>query len=350
MTDENETLISAKPRIRINGNARADIDQAILFMRINLPFSGMSHAELRLVNWGVTDDAGESGYAFQDVVHGDQIEISAGESSEPPLFIGDITAVEEVYGQGAPRLVLLMEDGLHKLAKQRNSRVFDSVSVNDLVQTVLSDANLSGEIQVSSDTGVFHQLNETNLAFLQRILRPYDIALRNQSGSLQVKAEERDAQPVDVDTQSGVSLLRITADLNHQYLSAQVKGFNLEADEETDASENDVQNESGETAKQLLTNLSWGSDDLLVYPFSRNQSEASAWATAEFRKKSGEFLSGELVISGNAKLRTGKQINLSGASTRLNGKYRIVQAQHLFDTTAGYKTRVKITRSSWNQN
>ncbi len=347
LTEENAILISARPHIRINGNQRADMEQAVIFMRVNLPFSGMSHAELRLVNWGNTDESGESGYAFQDIAHGDQIEILASDSL---IFAGDITAIEEVYGQGAPRLVLLMEDGLHKLAKQRKSRVFESVSVNDLVQTVLSDANLSGDIQVSSDTGVWHQLNETNLAFLQRILWPYGIAVRNHANNLRIKAEEQSAQAVDINTQSGVSLLRITADLNHQYLSAQVKGFNLEADEQTDASEADSQSESGQDAKQLLNNLGWGSEDLLAYPFSRNQSEANSWARAEFQKRSGEFLTGELITSGNAGLNTGGQINVSGASARLNGKYQIVHTQHLFDTSNGFKTRLKFTRSSWNQN
>lgn len=346
MTEENASLVSARPSIRVNGNRRADMEQAAIFMRINLPFSGMSHAELRLTNWGA-QESGESGYVFQDLAHGDRVEISV---ADKIIFAGDVTAIEEVYGQGAPRLVLLMEDSLHKLAKQRKSRVFESVSVNDLVQTVLSDANLSGDIQVSSDTGVWHQLNETNLAFLQRIIWPYGIAVRNQGDTLRVKAEEQDSHPVEINTQSGVSLLRITADLNHQYLSSQVKGFNLDADEQTDSSESDSQSESGQDAKQLLNNLGWGSDDLLAYPFSRNQSETDAWARANFRRRSGEFLTGELISSGNADLMTGNQINLSGASERLNGKYQIVHTQHLFDTSNGFKTRLKFTRSSWNQN
>jgi phage protein D len=349
LTEENVALINAKPLIKINGNERADMQQAILFMRVSLPFSGMSHAELRLVNWGVTSDTSESGYAFQQIVHGDRIEIFAGNSNQTAIFDGEITAIEEMYGQGAPRLVLLMEDKLHRLAKQRKSRVFESVSVDDLVRSVLADADLTGDIQVSSDTGVWHQLNETNLAFLQRILWPYEIAVRHQSDAVRVKAEEEDAEPVAINTQSGLTSLRITADLNHQYLAANVKGFNLETGDAINGSNSDSHVGSGQDAKSLLNNLGWGSEDLLVYPFSRNQSEANAWASAAFRKQSAEFLQGDLLVSGNAQLRTGKQIDLSGASDRLNGKYRIVQAQHLFDMANGYKTRLKITRSSWNQ-
>lgn len=346
MTDENISLVAAKPSIKVNGQEKADMQSALLYMRVNLPFSGMSHAELRLVNWGTTDESAESTYAFQQLHHGDAVEILVNNNT---IFSGEITAIEELYGQGAPRMVLLMEDKLHRLAKQRNSRMFESISVNDLVQTVLSDAGLNGDIQVSSDTGVWHQLNETNLGFLQRILWPYEIALRHQNNTVRVKAEEDDNQPIAVHTQSGVTSLRVIADLNRQYIAANIKGFNLDAGEETNAFSDESPAGEGQDSKSLLNQLGWGSEDCLTFPFSRNQSEANAWAAAAFRKKSGEFLQGDLLVSGDSTLCTGKQINLSGASSRLNGKYRIVQAQHLFDMSNGYQTRLKITRGRWAQ-
>lgn len=347
MTDETISLVAAKPVIKVNGQEKADMQSALLYMRVNLPFSGMSHAELRLVNWGVTSESSESSYAFQQLQHGHTVDISIANNI---IFSGEITAIEELYGQGAPRIVLLMEDKLHRLAKQRSSRVFESVSVNDLVQSVLSDAGLNGDIQVSSDTGVWHQLNETNLGFLQRILWPYEIAVRHQNNSVRVKAEEDDNQPVAVNTQSGLTSLRIIADLNHQYQATNIKGFNLDAGEETNFVANESPAGEGQDAKTLLNQLGWGGENLVAYPFSRNQSEASAWANAAFRKQAGEFLQGDLQLSGNSQLVTGKQIELSGASERLNGKYRIVQAQHLFDMSNGYQTRLKIARSRWNQN
>lgn len=348
MSEDTAELISAKPRIAINGTARADMEAAVLFMRVNLPFTGMAHAELRLLNWGTTDEGSEAGYAFQQIALGDRIQLAAGDSAEPALFEGEVTAIEEAYGQGAPRLVLLMEDKLHHLAKQRKSRVFDSVSVNDLVQTVISDASLTGTIQVSSDTGIWHQLNETNLGFLLRVLAHYDIPLRCSAGDVRAKADEEDAQPVEINTQSGISSLRIVADVNRQPLALKVNGFNLDADEAAQGQASDSGASEGKDAKTVLNELGWGSEDVMAYPFARNQGEANDWADAVFRRRASEFLHGELLISGNTQLRTGKQIQLTGASTRLNGKYRIVQAQHLFDVANGYKTRVKLTRSSWN--
>lgn len=348
MSEDADALISARPRIVVNGSARADMEAAVLFMRINLPFTGMAHAELRLLNWGTTDESNEAGYAFQQIALGDRIQLAAGDTQAPAIFDGEVTAIEEAYGQGAPRLVLLMEDKLHRLAKQRKSRAFDSVSVNDLIQTVIADANLNGDIQVSSDTGTWHQLNETNLGFLLRVLAHYDIPLRCSASDVHAKADEEDAQPVDVDTQSGISSLRVIADLNRQPKALTVKGFNLDADEATNGNAHNSGASEGKDAKTILNELGWGSEDVMAYPFARNQAEANDWAAAVFRKKASEFLHGELLMSGNTQLRTGKQIQLTGASPRLNGKYRIVQAQHLFDQANGYKTRVKLTRSSWN--
>lgn len=347
---ESTSFIAARPRIAVNGETRADLQAAVLFMRVSLPFSGMAHAEVRLVNWGTNSDSssGEANYAFQQLALGDVVELAAGDTQTPPLFSGEVTAIEEVYGQGAPRLVLLLEDKLHRLAKLRNSRVFESVSVNDLVQTLLSDVSLSGDIQVSSDLGVFHQLNETGLGFLLRVLAPYGIPLRFSGSSARVKADEEDSQPVAIDTQSGVTSLRIIADLNRQPRAVTVQGFNLDADEDAQGNSQASGANGGTDARQTLAQLSWAGDDILAYPPARHQAEADAWARAAMRSKASTFLHGELIASGNAQLRTGKQIQLSGASARLNGRYQILQAQHLFDTTHGYQTRVKIARASWN--
>lgn len=348
MTSENIAVINSKPRVRINNEIRNDLSIALMFMRINSPFSGMASAELRFLNWVGNAENSEADFAFQSIALGDRVEILAGDTDQSALFVGDITAIEETYGNGAPQLTLLMEDDLHLLAKQRRSRVFDSVSINDLLQSVLSDAGLNGDIQVSSDTGTWHQLNESNLAFLYRVLSPFDVAIRTDSNAIRIKSEEDDANPVSLHAQQQIKKMRIIADLNHQYTSSEIKGFNLDADEETSATESDSQAESGTDASQILSQLGWGGEELMAHPFSRNQSEATAWATAAFRKKSKQFVHGDLICTGDARLRTAKQIELTGASSRLNGKYRVMQSQHTFDQTDGYKTRLKITRSSWN--
>lgn len=346
---EPASFISARPRIAVNGETRADLQAAVLFMRVNMPFSGMAHAEVRLVNWGTNgESSGEAGYAFQQIALGDRLEIGAGDTQSPLLFTGEVTAIEEVYGQGAPRLVLLLEDKLHRLAKLRNNRVFESVSVDELVQTLLSDANLTGDIHVSNDRGVWHQLNETGLGFLLRVLAPYGIPLRYSANSARVKADEEDTQPVAIDTQSGVTSLRIIADVNRQPRAVTVQGFNLDADENASGNSDGSGSSGGTDARQTLAQLSWGGDEILAYPPARHQAEADTWARAAMRSKAQTFLHGELIASGNAQLRTGKQIDLSGASARLNGKYQILQAQHVFDTANGYQTRVKIARASWN--
>ncbi len=342
-------LISARPQIAVNGTARADLQAAVLFMRVNLPFTGMAHAEVRLVNWGTNSDSnsGEASYAFQQLALGDTVELTLGDVSAP-LFTGEVTAIEEVYGQGAPRLVLLLEDKLHHLAKLRNSRVFESTSVDELVRSLLGDVRLSGDIQVSNDRADYHQLNETGLGFLLRVLAPYGVPVRYSASGVRVKNDEEDAQPVAIDSQSGVTSLRIIADLNRQPRALTVQGFNLDANENATGNAQDSGASGGTDARQSLAQLSWGSEAFLTYPPARHQAEADAWARAAMRSQAQTFLHGELLASGNANLRTGKQIELSGASARLNGKYRIVHAQHLFDTANGYQTRVKIARASWN--
>ena len=51
-----------------------------------------------------------------------------------PLFMDVVTALEERYGDGAPQLVILAEDPLHKLARSRASRVFENKGLADVVR------------------------------------------------------------------------------------------------------------------------------------------------------------------------------------------------------------------------
>ncbi len=106
-----------------------------------------------------------------------------GEDPEVIVFDGEITAVEERYGGGAPQLVLLVQDRLHHLARARHSRTFDDQSADDLVSTIASGAGLSGDANVSTVTHTWHQINESDLAFLSRVLGPFGIALRLDSGA-----------------------------------------------------------------------------------------------------------------------------------------------------------------------
>ena len=338
-----EALLNARPRIRIDGERRPAMDSALLDCSIRLPLCGMASCELRLVNWGSNPDAPNAGFAFNDIQPGKAIEISMGEEDDAPVFSGDITAIEERYGDGAPQLILLAEDKLHLLARLRGNTAHEEMSIGDVISQLAQEANLQADAAIDT-LGTWHQLNESHLAFMIRLAAPHDIAIRLQDGQLRARAEEEDSQPVELHAQNNVQRIRLIADLNQQPLGIQGRGYDFAADSDTEHDANDfTPAPAGTTAKDLLSELSWGNEEIVAQPAAATQADTEAWARGNFHRQAKRFVHGEIVTSGIPSLRSGREIELSGVSPRMLGRYQVVDCRHRFDSQ-GYRTTIRVQR------
>jgi len=345
MRDQN--IISARPRLTINGDARPDLDTALLQLSIQLPLAGQSSAEINLQNWGPADSGNSPpDFRFADIGFGNDIEIKMSEAGEDVVFSGQITGIEERYGDGAPHLVLLAEDGLHRLARQRHSRSFEDTGLSDLVQEIAGEADLDTDINIGANiSGQWLQLNESNMALLQRLLPPIGIWPRLENGALRAKPEEP-TEPVVVSAQDGALQVRIVADLNHQPTEVQVQGYDLAADETVHATNSEPGGSpSGTTAADVLQQLSWEGESPYPQPFAFSQEYADRLASGRFQYNAWRFLHGEVLCRGIPALRSGRYLQLQDVSPRLTGDYRIIHCSHRFDGQNGYQTRMKVNRA-----
>jgi phage protein D len=341
-----QALISARPSFRVEGQSRPNLGEALLAAQIRLPLAGMASAEVRLLNWGNAGDAAQPDFQFQALGLGNRLEIGFGDDT---VFDGRITAIEERYGEGAPQIVLLAEDALQRLARRRESRAFEDMSLDDVVNQVAQGAGLQADVSVSSLSGTWYQHNESDLAFLLRLLIPHDVSPRLQQGSLRARDEEADREPIAVDSGRNADRVRIIADLNRQPLQVVARGYNLAADSEADSQSDSLSPApQGETAAGVAGELGWEGESMLPHPFPRSQAEAEALAARGFRARAKRFLQGEIVCRGEARLSSGREIELSGVSPRLTGRYRVVDCQHRFDAATGFSTRIKVQRPDWN--
>ncbi|OAI16915.1 hypothetical protein A1359_06900 [Methylomonas lenta] len=344
-----EAFINARPRFVVDGRDDTAMAEAVKDVAIQQPLSGRAHAEVRLINWGRVEGAAEPGFVFQQLRHGAEIAIMLGEQEQQALFTGDITAIEERYGDGAPQLVLLLEDKMHLLARQRHTRRFEAQSLDDVLRTLADDAGLSTDIQVSSQTGDWHQFNESNLSFMQRLLAPYDIAVRWQQSQLRIKPEQADSNPQRLSPQDGMEYLRLIADLNGQPTAAQINGYDLSADEATVAQSEALQPPPQATSgADVLNELGWPGEGYFPQPFAKTQAEADKWAVGQFRSRAKSFLAGEAVCTGNVEFGAGREIELTDVSERLRGRYQIVHCSHRFDSSQGFRSFLKLNRADWS--
>lgn len=346
MTDN--AFVSARPRLKLAGSQRADMEQALTAFVVNLPLHGCAHGEIHLTNWGVRDGGRDPDFVLDDVQLGDELEIQMGQDNPVTIFKGDITALEERYGDGAPTLVLLVQDKLHKLARSRHSRSFEDQSPDDLVNTIASAAGLQADVNLSSLTTDWHQLNESDLAFLLRIAGRFDIGARLVGNTVRVKPEESDPDPVELSPQDSATQIRLIADLNHQATQTSVNGYNLADDASADFTSGGIEPApTGSSAKDTLNELGWPGTDTVPQPFARSSSEAEAYAKAHFRRVGKRFISGDIICRGEPTLTAGREIDLQQVSPRLRGIYQVVHCVHRFDNAVGFETHLKVNKGGW---
>lgn len=343
---EDAAFISVRPRVNIAGSLRNDIGEALVEATVDTPLCGSANAEIRLINWGPLEGQQQPGFQFDDLRLGQSLEMFMGNDDQNPVFDGEITAIEERYGDGAPQLVLLAQDKLHHMGRERHSRTFDDQSLDDVAQALAQEASLACNANISSTSATWHQLNESNLAFLIRLTRPLDISPRLQNGELRVRPEEQDSSPLNVGVGDNAVKLRLISDLNHQPDNTDSRGFDPASSESVSHQADSMQPDpQGESAKDNLSRLGWAGKDNVPAPFVINQSQAEAQAAGRFRRRARNFLDGDLTCVGEPRLHSGREIDLQAVSPRLQGRYLVSHCVHRFSAEDGYKTRLRINRS-----
>jgi phage protein D len=337
--------VSSRPAIRLNGVANDDMAAALLDIAVRAPESGMASAEVRLVNWG-SQQSGPTSFLFDKVALGDRLEIAFGLAQQKTVFKGEITGIEERYGDGVPQLVLLAEDALHRLARHRQSRAFSQQSPNAIVSTLAGDAGLQADAKLSDTPGDYNQLNESDLHFLRRLAARYAAFPRVVDTTLTCRRREQPPAPVTLDAGDTLKRLRVVTDLARQPIQTTVKGQDLTAGQAISANGTTLLVPAqGKTAAASLRGLGWDGDETFAFPAPATQAEATDYANAALDAQGRRFLHGDLVCIGNPDVMVGAAVSLSGVSQRLAGTYSVVACAHLFDESAGYQTYARIERA-----
>src|SRR5215469_6816145 len=249
--------VSSRPAILVNGTANNDMGKALLDIAVRAPEMGMTSAEVRLVNWG-NQASGPVGFLFNQVALGDKLEIAFGLAQQKTVFKGEITGIEERYGDGVPQLVLLAEDALHRLARHRQSRVFAQQSPNAIVAALAGDAGLQADAKLSDTPGDYNQLNESDLHFLRRLAARYAAFPRVVDTTLTCRKREKPPAPVTLDAGDTLKRLRVIADLARQPIQTTVKSQDLVAGQAISATGSTLLvPASGKTAAASLRGLGW---------------------------------------------------------------------------------------------
>ena len=343
-------IFSARPAIRIGGQADERVDALLTGMRMEESEGGMSTLELHLSNW-VATGGGAAEFAFdaQSALRmGAELLVGTGDAAAPDeIFRGRVSAIEMVcnYGQ-LPELVVLAEDLLGSARRARRSRVFTDMSPADVINSVADTLGLSPTVSgLSAPIGVWAQLNETDLAFLRRLAARFDADLQVTGSALTV-APRADVErgSIELTLNSQLARVRVTADLAEQVTTTTTAGWNVADSSKVSGSARAVTNGgpgSGRSGPDFARDLFGERSEHIGAIVVSSDGEALAVAQAALDQRARRFVRAEGTAEGNARMRVGVQVRLGGISPQFDNTYYLVFACHLFDLRQGYRTEFR---------
>ncbi len=346
ITAGNFAIYSAAPTLKVDSQSRATVDRMLLAMEMIESVGGLTSMELRFSNFG-SFTGGEAGYVFEDdavLKLGAQVEVFAGDQTSPTsLFKGRISALEGRYGSpNAPELVVLAEDALQAARMKRRSKVHENLTLADLVSNLAQSVGLTPRTDgLSANAGTHVQLNESDLAFVRRILARYD-------ADLQVVGDELHAAPrtqiqrnqIELTLDEHLRAVRVIADLAHQVTKIEYSGWDF-AQGQVAASSRDANPPgpgTGRAGSDLLKDAFGDRAEQLAHVSVRDSSEAQAVVDAEWEQRSRRFVTLHATTVGTPDLRVGSHVKVNRLGTRFDNTYAVVAATHRYDQTRGYET------------
>jgi uncharacterized protein len=346
--DDPIAVYSTRPTVEVGGMDYPQIHQNIVAIRVQEDLGGLSTAELTVIDWVARGD-GSAGFAGDG---GSPLKLGAGlrlflgpaEVLASEIFDGQIIAVEaDISPAGPPRLTVIAEDRLFAARRTRKSRIFEQKSPADVVRDIAEDYGLTAEIRSGLDIPVCNwvQQDESDLAFLRRILTRFDADVQMVGARMQVGRIAID-QRAALTLTAGITLesVRICADAGQAISTAKLTSFDPGIGETVSAEGDAVGYGPGQgrTGADFLSQSFASIAHPLGHFGPMTQAEADALVAAECARRARAFVQASGTAVGNALLRVGSWITLAGVNPAFANVYAVRSATHRYDVQHGYKT------------
>lgn len=342
-------VYNPRPTVRVDGQTFDKVSDLVIGMDMQEQEGGLAALELRLSNIA-SDPQGGGDFAFEseeEIRLGSTVSVYGGDVNEPQeIFNGIITGLESEFpAENPPELLVLAEDKLQAARMTRRTATYNDISLADLVQTIASRMSVIPQVTGLSETiGTWVQLNESDLAFLRRLIRRYD-------GDLQIVGSELHVSPrsevqrglIELELHSQLRSVKFIADLAEQVTEVTVAGWDPLSGRRITAASTGVNLGPGlgRDGAGILRDVIGERNEHVGHVAVNTDAEARALADMAFDQRARRFVCAEGTTEGNPRLRVGTHLKLTGVSPRFANTYYVVAARHRYDINQGYETDFK---------
>ncbi len=351
---ERRSVYNPRPVIEIDGQRSDRVNELLLTMDMREQEGGLSALEMRLSNVASDPDGGAD-YAFEserDIRLGSTITVRAGDVTESQeIFRGVITGLEAEFPESnPPELLILAEDKLQQARMTRRTQLYRDVSVADIADQIAQRLSLQAEVSgLSSPSGTWVQLNESDLAFLRRLLRRFDADMQIVEDRLEAAPiSEVQREVIEMEMFRDLRSVKFVADLSHQVTSVTSAGWNPLTGREVSGRGSGVNlgPGRGRSGVDLLRDAIGERNEHVGHIPVTTDEEAQALADTVFDQRARCFVCAEGTATGHPSIRVGSHLQLSGISGRFQNTYYVVSTHHRYDVMQGYMTDFKAESSA----
>lgn len=339
----------ARPIIEVDDQTNEMVQTLLISMNMSENDQGMSSLELVFSNSASVEGRGNDlafEYSDNDLLSlGNPVRVLGGDNNDPAeIFKGSISALEMRMSESSePRLTVLAEDVLQKARLTRRTRLFDAGSLDAIIRSVASGLEMQVDLTgMDQDVDEQLQLNQSDLAFLRRLVDRYD-------GDLQVVGDVLTIAPrseirrntITLEMGSQLRNIRIMADLAHQVSKITFAGWDVAAGQEINVESDSSADHGpgqGKTGPEFLNESFGERSEHIPHTGVRDDIEAQALVNSGYSARARKFLCAEGVSEGNPAIRVGSHVTLTGVGPRFENTYYVTRVRHSYDLDNGYQT------------
>jgi phage baseplate assembly protein V len=273
---------------------------------------------------------------------GQTLEIAAPDGTA--LFSGEITVTETTLDPGNVRTLRLRAyDRLHRLRKHQAVRAMPDAGLRQLLDTAAGEAGLSGAVIGGEPPGrpLTIQGEESTAELLIAAAEACGRYLFVRDGDIKLMTLGGDEEP-SIRLTAGENLLQARAEANAEAMRASTvaRGWEFSKSALIESKAGLAAQDAVELRAVGLEAFSGLGERQLVGRFGADRDEALALAQADLDRATALCATFEGLAEGDAGLRPGRIVAVSGLGGEADGDYVLTEAEHRFDSHAGYVTRV----------